>query len=72
MDLDKEIRYFKEYRKKLIQFIIINTCYSQTPGYYKAQGRVKFKAKHMLGLLEEISNIEKHIDKLEFKSDLWN
>ena len=41
MDLDKEIRYFKEYRKKLIQFIIINTCYSQTPGHYKAQGRVK-------------------------------
>jgi hypothetical protein len=72
MDLDKEIRYFKEYRKKLIQFIIVNTCYSQTPGYYKGQGRVKFKPRQMLGLLKEISDLEKHISKLEFKTDLWN
>tara|TARA_R100000353_G_C6470862_1_gene186548 strand:- start:457 stop:672 length:216 start_codon:yes stop_codon:yes gene_type:complete len=70
MQIEKDIRYFKEYRKSLIQFIIINSCYDGT--YWQRNGKVKIKAKEMLGLLEEISRIEKFIAKLEMRISGWN
>jgi len=63
----EDIEYFKDYKKKLIQFIICNCCY--TNGHYKKKryGRKEISPHNMLGLLLEIINIDRFIKNLEAK-----
>lgn len=65
--IDKEIDYFSDYKKRLIQFIISSCAYKS--GYYK-KAKHNLKANEILAICKEISRIEIFIYDLElFKKE---
>jgi len=62
--IEQDIEYFKDYKKKLYQFIIANACYESG---YRVLDRYKFNPHDMLQILKEISRVELHIYKLQIQ-----
>ena len=62
-----DIEYFTDYKNKLCQFIICNTCYKGA--HYRNSGHVKINSDEMLGLLKEKQLIQRYIIKLELKKN---
>ncbi len=60
--IDKEIDYFSDYKKRLIQFIISSCAYKS--GYYK-RAKHNLNANEILAICKEISRIEIFIYDLE-------
>mgnify|MGYP003644361925 FL=1 len=54
-EIDKEIDYFSDYKKKLIQFLIVNTAYKKG---YSRNVRTVLNAGQMTSIFKEISRIE--------------
>ncbi len=63
--IEKHIEYYKDYKKRLCQFIIHNCTYVNNG---KLHQRINLSADQMLRLLKEIQNIERHVFKLEMKN----
>jgi hypothetical protein len=62
--IEEEIEYFKDYKKRLYQFVICNACYTKG---YRPYKRITIDAHEMLELLKEISRIELYIYKLKIQ-----
>ena len=54
-EIDDEIDYFSDYKKKLIQFLIVNTAYKKG---YSRNVRTVLNAGQMTSIYKEISRIE--------------
>ena len=66
-NIDKEIKYYNNYKTQLNQFIIYNCSYNKPS---KLQDRIRLDTRELLGVLKEISRIEKIIYTLNsFKLD---
>ena len=57
-NIDKEIKYYNNYKTQLNQFIIYNCSYTKPS---KLQDRIRLDTRELLGVLKEISRIEKII-----------
>jgi len=61
-NFDDDIEYFEDYKKKLCQFIIINSCYyraySSNENIRKLDNRIHITHNEMIGLLKEIQEVE--------------
>ena len=57
-NIDKEIKYYNNYKTQLNQFIIYNCSYNKPS---KLQDRIRLDTRELLGVLKEISRIEKII-----------
>ena len=53
--LEQDIKYYDNYKKKLCQFIIINSCYVANGKYH---GRIHITHPQMLNILKEIQRLE--------------
>tara|TARA_R110002167_G_scaffold242466_1_gene448090 strand:+ start:52 stop:354 length:303 start_codon:yes stop_codon:yes gene_type:complete len=56
--LNKDIKYYNNYKTQLNQFIIYNCSYNKTS---KLHDRIRLDTRELLGVLKEISRIEKII-----------
>tara|TARA_R110002050_G_scaffold367_1_gene2475 strand:+ start:822 stop:1124 length:303 start_codon:yes stop_codon:yes gene_type:complete len=56
--LNKDIKYYNNYKTQLNQFIIYNCSYNKPS---KLQDRIRLDTRELLGVLKEISRIEKII-----------
>ena len=66
-NIDKEIKYYNNYKTQLNQFIIYNCSYNKPS---KLQDRIRLDTRELLGVLKEISRIQKIIyDLNSFKKD---
>ena len=65
--LNKDIKYYNNYKTQLNQFIIYNCSYTKPS---KLQDRIRLDTRELLGVLKEISRIQKIIyDLNSFKKD---
>ena len=65
--LNKDIKYYNNYKIQLNQFLIYNCSYNGTS---KLHDRIRLDAHELLGVLKEISRVEKIIHDLNsFKID---
>ena len=69
-NLNNDIEYFDDYKKRLIQFIITNCCYSvpysSKDNYIgKIKKRLHFTPQEMLDIIKEILMLELKINKLK-------
>ena len=65
--LNKDIKYYNNYKTQLNQFIIYNCSYNKPS---KLQDRIRLDTRELLGVLKEISRIQKIIyDLNSFKKD---
>ena len=69
-NLNNDIEYFDDYKKRLIQFIITNSCYSvpysSKDNYIgKTKKRLHLTPHEMLNIIKEILMLELKIDKLK-------
>lgn len=62
--VDKEINYYNNYKTQLNQFVIYNCAYNGTS---KLLDRIRLDTHELLGILKEISRIEKIIYDLNLK-----
>lgn len=62
--LNKEINYYNNYKTQLNQFVIYNCAYH---GTNKLLDRIRLDTNELLGILKEISRIEKIIYDLNLK-----
>ncbi len=66
-NIDKEIKYYNNYKTQLNQFIRYNCSYTKPS---KLQDRIRLDTRELLGVLKEISRIQKIIyDLNSFKKD---
>ena len=65
--LNKDIKYYNNYKTQLNQFIIYNCSYTKRS---KLHDRIRLDTRELLGVLKEISRIQKVIyDLNSFKKD---
>jgi len=69
-NLNNDIEYFDDYKKRLIQFIITNSCYSvpysSKDNYIgKTKKRLHLTPHEMLDIIKEILMLELKINKLK-------
>ena len=65
--LNKDIKYYNNYKTQLNQFIIYNCSYNKPS---KLHDRIRLDTRELLGVLKEISRIQKIIyDLNSFKKD---